>query len=443
MDKAREYTYVRPDWFGSLEERGHRGPYNQKVLAPTGAENIEHAEHDMQPMFTIITNGKPVADTMVSAYVTEERDPTGLCYRLPYLVTIPRKGPTTVVNIALGEHDELVLNGNTEALRNVQFIVGNRMLDSRFAGPQIQSRFPELQRNDHQDDSRTDPLGTVRVDTDAYMVHPLILKDRVHLDYLDDRLMCLILCDFTSAESVYRSRGITLNDHATINCVMGGLEGQKHVNGYEIDVNDSSHVDVYTRKECLNKGCVALSGQATGTMRGSTIGSTSGHSQLDAYDDSYLLVADNSRVVTHDRSETTSLGHSELLAFDHSVVDAHGYGAVSLFDEAQATLKEHAHGTANDNSSAVVQEHGTIQSALTYEDVAYVEAFPKDRMKDALHPADPKNFTFEGPDAKDPTGILDGTATTKDTPRPPRSVADRVAAKAAALDQDETTQAER
>lgn len=219
MADAKTCTYTRPKWFGDLDRPSHCGSYSQQTLIPTGAENIEHAKRDMQPMFTIITNGKPVADHMVSAYISEDSDPTGLCQwmdRPPH-----KKDPLTVINIALGDHDELVINGDTEALRNIQFVVGNRTLDSRF---------PESQVDRHQDDARTEPLGTVRVTTDADMAYPLILKDAVHLESLNNHLMSLILCDSATAESVSRAREVMVTDHATLNRVTG----HEHVDGYPV-----------------------------------------------------------------------------------------------------------------------------------------------------------------------------------------------------------------
>lgn len=202
-----------------------------------------------------------------------------------------------------------------------------------------------------------------------------------------------------------------------------------------------------------NAGGVILCGHSEGTVtnEGESIvpvavfnqalvmDSCTNHDQPDMRD-RIVRLYDHGSAVVSGPVQVDMREHSRADVFDHATVIMHDAAQANLYDHATAQVYDESYANALDQSSANVHDNGIATPGDLTDDASQIDtAYWPETKRGQQHTApDPSRFTFHGRDADDPSGEL-----RVEQAAPVRSVADRVAAKAATLDQDNDTQPER
>lgn len=171
--------------------------------------------------------------------------------------------------------------------------------------------------------------------------------------------------------------------------------------------------------------------------------------------DRIVRLYDHGSAVVSGPVQVDMQGHSRADVFDHATAVMHDAAQANLYDHAAAQVYDESYINALDQSSANVHDNGIATPGEPTDAASQVDAayWPEGKRGRQHTAPDPSRFIFHGPDADDPSGELQAEQTEQTDPRLPigapsvRSVADRMAdrlaAKAAALNPDDETQPER
>lgn len=207
------------------------------------------------------------------------------------------------------------------------------------------------------------------------------------------------------------------------------------VPGAEIRLKDHSTAAIADAR------CVYVEDYSEGTLT-----SDGAHDMsIELRDHARAMVAGKPSVNMHDHTEAVMTGRvdahmydgSAADAFDDVTLDMHDHAWAGLYDRAFATIHDKGEVEALDHSGADVYDHAIASSNELREIKSHTRFWPESKRGRRRSLPDPKRFAFHDK-AQDPMDVLDAP-----DPTPAPSVADRVAAKAAALDRNGTTQAER